>query len=154
MVFLVGVYSNIWRFKKNMFDIDIDYFDEHSSTENTTVAISVDLNYKPLNISVSGPLYGELSVDAPVKTNRFLNDTPAAVYSVESFEDIVNHTNSTQKINSNQFNTTVDTPYKFDLLDNTFAVFPEVFENVKNYPNNTDQPDYILRLFALYIHIF
>lgn len=152
MVFLVGVYSDVWRLKKNMFDID--YFDESSTTENTTVAISVDLNYKPSNISVPDPLHGEISVDAPVKTNRFLNYTPATVYSVESFKDIVNHTNSTQNNNSNQFNTTVDTPYKSDLLDDTFAVFPEVFENVKNYPNYTDQADYVLRLFALYIHIF
>ena len=145
LVFLVGVYSSVWRLKKNMFDID--YFDEHSSTESTTVAISVDLNYKPLNISVPEPLYGEISVDAPVKTNSFLDDTPAAVYAAESLEDTGNYTNSTQKI-------TVDTPYKSDLFDDTFAVSPEVFKNAKNYPNYTYQPDYILRLFALYINIF
>jgi len=149
IVFLVGVYSSVWRLKKNMFDID--YFDEHSSTESTTVAIPVDLNYKPSNISVPDPLYGELSVDAPVKSNRFLNDTLAVVYAPEFLEDIGNHTNSTQKINSNQSNTTVDTPYG---LEDPYAFAPEVFENMQSYLNYTDQPDYILRSFALYIYIF
>ncbi len=152
IVFLVGVYSSVWRLKKNMFDID--YFDEHSSTESTTVAIPVDLNYKPSNISVPDPLYGELSVDAPVKSNRFLNDTLAVVYAPEFLDDIGNHTNSTQKINSNQSNTTVDTPYKSAGLDDTLAFAPEVFENMQSYLNYTDQPDYILRSFALYIYIF
>ena len=150
IVFLVGVYSSVWRLKKNMFDIG--YFDEHSSTESTTVAIPVDLNYKPSNISVPDPLYGELSVDAPVKSNRFLNDTLAVVYAPEFLEDIGNHTNSTQKINSNQ--STVDTPYKSDGLEDPFAFAPEVFENMQSYLNYTDQPDYILRSFALYIYIF
>ena len=133
---------------------DINYFDKHSSTESTTVAIPFDLNHKPLNISVPDHLYGELSVDAPVKSNRFLNDTLAVVYAPEVLEDIGSHTNSTQKINSNHSNTTVDTPYKSDGLDDTFAFAPKVFQNMKSYPNYTDQPDYILRSFALHIYIF
>ncbi len=152
LVFLVGVYSSVWRLKKNMFDID--YFDEHSSTESTTVAISVDPNYKPLNTSVPEPLYGELSVDAPVKSNRILNDTLVSVYAAESFEDIGDHTNSTQKINSNQSNITIDNSYKSGgCMDLNNTLNQTGLMNVKHYAV-TVYPTFLLLVLNVILVIY